>query len=103
MVVLLLPDALLSENLDGAIARAMHADVRPLEQPVADFEADLRAAVEFEEIVEHVAPAASERAQKPVRHAKRKLPVRHPERRRQGHEVEVRLERIESDIRIRRN
>src|SRR5262249_6596554 len=42
-VRLLLPDAVLPEDLDRAIARPVHADLRARKQAVAQLEADLRA------------------------------------------------------------
>src|SRR5262249_59889068 len=62
-VRLLLPDAVLPEDLDRAIARPVHADLRARKQAVAQLEADLRAIVQPEEVADQITEVAeSERA-----------------------------------------
>ena len=75
----------------------MDADLRSARQPVSQFETDLRAGVESEEVRRKIAKVSlSERSREPVRDAERQLVHRHPQRRRQRREIEIRLERIDA-------
>ena len=83
--VALLQQAVLREELDRPVARAVDADLQAAHQAEAVFQPDLRAGVEPEEILEQVAEVAlSQRPAEAVGHAKRALEPRHAQRGRQA-------------------
>src|SRR5690606_21043760 len=94
-------NALLAEELDALVARAVHADLRAAPQAPADLEADLRAAVEAERVRQQIAEVPlAERTREAVRDPEAPLPARHAQRRRQRGEIEVGLQGIEPGIGI---
>ena len=100
-MVFLLQPAVLREELDRPVARAVDADLRASHDAEPVLEADLRAAVEAEEIRGEVTEIAlPERTRKAMRDAERALVLRDAQRRRQVDEREVRLRSIRIPIRI---
>ena len=94
MVVTLPQDALLSEQLDRAVARAIGADVGRGCQAETVFEAYGRTGIEPEQILDKIAePALAEWSTEPVRESERTLKSREGTRRGQCHDREVALER----------
>ena len=100
-VVFLLQPAVLREELDRPVARAVDADLGTAHDAEPVLEADLRAAVEAEEILGEVTEIAlPERTRKAMRDAERALVFRDAQRSRQIDEREVRLRSIRIPIRV---
>src|SRR5206468_7182496 len=79
----------LREELDGAVAGPVDADLTVGDDAEAVLEADLRAGIDAEEVVEHVAEFVIQRTREPVRHAERAAEPRQPQRSRQANQGEV--------------
>src|SRR5687768_13472429 len=94
-------DVVLREELYRPVARAVDADLCAGQQPIADLEADLRAAVDAKQIREQVPDIPlPEVPREAVCHPERPFARRHPQRRRQCQQCELRLHGIYDDIRI---
>ena len=92
---------MLGEELDRPIRCPVNADLCPAHEAKPVLEADLRAAVEAEQITGKVAEASlAERACEAMRHAERALELRHAQRRRQRDESEVGLSEVDVQIGI---
>ena len=92
---------MLAEELDRPIRGPVNADLCPAHDAKPVLEADLRSAVEAEEIRGKVAEASLvERACKAMRDAERALELRHAERRRKRDEGEVGLSEVDVPIGI---
>ena len=80
--VALVQEIVLTEDLNRAVARPVHADLRPRKQSVSNLEPNLRAPIDPERIGQEVAEVAlAERSGKAVRHPERPLAVGHAQRR----------------------
>jgi len=99
--ITLVQERVLPEKLDRAIARSVDTDLRSRHEAITQFETNLRAAVEREQVRRQIAEIPlTERTRKPVGHPERQLVHRHPQRRRQRCEVEVWLKRIHAHVGI---
>ena len=98
-VRLLLQQALLPEDLDRAIARPVHADLRARQQPVANSRPICAPESKPKKSLNRSPKSPlPERPREPVRDAERALAHRHPQRGRQRRQGEVGLQRIEPAV-----
>ncbi len=89
----------LQEELNRALARPMDAELRSRDDPEAVLEADLRAAIEAEEVRRQVAERSlAEGPREAVRDAERAAEAGNAQRRRQPDDREVRLRRVHGPV-----
>src|SRR5687767_10623169 len=101
-IVALVHEVVLAEELDAAIARAMHANLRAAHQAVPHFESYLSASVEAERVGQEIAEIPlTERPRESMGDAERPFSPRQPQRGWKRREIEVRLQRIDEGVGIR--
>ena len=89
-------EALLPEDLNGAVARAVDADLRARQQAVTELEADLRPSIDAEAVRDEVAEITlAERPREAMGDPEREPVFGHPQRGRQADEREIGLEDID--------